>query len=278
MYIFVYGSLRYGFELHHLIAKSRFVGLGYIEGYEMYNLGNYPGIVKGDGIVWGEVYEIDDNLIKFLDEVEDFKGSPDDLYVREKTRVYFDQRRKYYLDNVNFYRYNREITKDREKIENGDYSAWSGMPIVVNYFAYAENMNENILRQRGVDIILSEIPAYLKGYRLIFNIPCKYGYCANLIEDENGKICGYLQKVFLHTLNSLDKAEQHLIKYLREVVKVIDKNGKEYFAFAYISSYKENRKEPSKEYIKIIKDGIKRGWGNECISSGLEEYDDPGIT
>jgi gamma-glutamylcyclotransferase (GGCT)/AIG2-like uncharacterized protein YtfP len=278
MYIFVYVSLRYGFELHHLIAKSRFVGLGYIEGYEMYDLGNYPGIVKGDGIVWGEVYEIDDNLIKFLDEVEDFKGSPDDLYVREKTRVYFDQRRKYYLDNVNFYRYNREITKDREKIENGDYSAWSGMPIVVNYFAYAENMNENILRQRGVDIILSEIPAYLKGYRLIFNIPCKYGYCANLIEDENGKICGYLQKVFLHTLNSLDKAEQHLIKYLREVVKVIDKNGKEYFAFAYISSYKENRKEPSKEYIKIIKDGIKRGWGNECISSGLEEYDDPGIT
>ncbi|MEM0362530.1 MAG: gamma-glutamylcyclotransferase [Sulfolobaceae archaeon] len=274
MYIFVYGSLRYGFELHHIIAKSRFVGLGYIEGYEMYDLGNYPGVIKGDGIVWGEVYEIDDNLIKFLDEVEDYKGSPDDLYIRNKTRVYFDQRRKYYLDDVYFYIYNREVN-GREKIENGDYSTWSGMPIIVNYFAYAENTNEKVLRQRGVENIIDEIPAYLKGYKMIFNIPCKYGYCANLIEDQNGKICGYLQKVFLHTLNSLDKAEQHLVKYMREIVKVYDKNDKEYFAFIYVSDYKENAKSPSREYVNIIKEGLRRKWGDECISTGLTEYDNP---
>ncbi|MEM1600103.1 MAG: gamma-glutamylcyclotransferase [Sulfolobaceae archaeon] len=272
MYIFVYGSLRYGFELHHIIAKSRFVGLGYIEGYEMYDLGNYPGVIKGDGIVWGEVYEIDDNLIKFLDEVEDYKGSPDDLYIRNKTRVYFDQRRKYYLDDVYFYIYNREVNR-REKIEDGDYSTWSGMPVIVNYFAYAENTNEKVLRQRGVENIINEIPAYLKGYKMIFNIPCKYGYCANLIEDQNGKICGYLQKVFLHTLNSLDKAEQHLVKYMREIVKVYDKNDKEYFAFIYVSDYKENAKSPSREYVNIIKEGLRRKWGDECISTGLTEYD-----
>ncbi|MEM3306074.1 MAG: gamma-glutamylcyclotransferase [Saccharolobus sp.] len=274
MYIFVYGSLRYGFELHHIIAKSRFVGLGYIEGYEMYDLGNYPGVIKGDGIVWGEVYEIDDNLIKFLDEVEDYKGSPDDLYIRNKTRVYFDQRRKYYLDDVYFYIYNREVNR-REKIEDGDYSTWSGMPVIVNYFAYAENTNEKVLRQRGVENIIDEIPAYLKGYKMIFNIPCKYGYCANLIEDQNGKICGYLQKVFLHTLNSLDKAEQHLVKYMREIVKVYDKNDKEYFAFIYVSDYKENTKSPSREYVNIIKEGLRRKWGDECISTGLTEYDNP---
>ncbi|MEM3972477.1 MAG: gamma-glutamylcyclotransferase [Saccharolobus sp.] len=274
MYIFVYGSLRYGFELHHIIAKSRFVGLGYIEGYEMYDLGNYPGVIKGDGIVWGEVYEIDDNLIKFLDEVEDYKGSPDDLYIRNKTRVYFDQRRKYYLDDVYFYIYNREVNR-REKIEDGDYSTWSGMPVIVNYFAYAENTNEKVLRQRGVENIINEIPAYLKGYKMIFNIPCKYGYCANLIEDQNGKICGYLQKVFLHTLNSLDKAEQHLVKYMREIVKVYDKSDKEYFAFIYVSDYKENTKSPSREYVNIIKEGLRRKWGDECISTGLTEYDNP---
>ncbi|MEM0131285.1 MAG: gamma-glutamylcyclotransferase [Saccharolobus sp.] len=272
MYIFVYGSLRYGFELHHIIAKSRFVGLGYIEGYEMYDLGNYPGVIKGDGIVWGEVYEIDDNLIKFLDEVEDYKGSPDDLYIRNKTRVYFDQRRKYYLDDVYFYIYNREVN-GREKIEDGDYSTWSGMPVIVNYFAYAENTNEKVLRQRGVENIINEIPAYLKGYKMIFNIPCKYGYCANLIEDQNGKICGYLQKVFLHTLNSLDKAEQHLVKYMREIVKVYDKSDKEYFAFIYVSDHKEYTKSPSREYVNIIKEGLRRKWGDECISTGLTEYD-----
>ncbi len=271
MYIFVYGSLRYGFELHHIISKSRFVGLGYIEGYDMYDLGSYPGIIKGDGIVWGEVYEINDELIKFLDEVEDYKGSPDDLYTRQRTRVYFDQKRRYYIDNVFFYKYNREIV-DRKEIESGDYSAWTGMPIIVNYFAYAENTNLNVLHSRGVDLILSEIPAYLLGYKMIFNIPCKYGYCANLVEEHNGKICGYLQKVFLHTLNSLDKAEQHLIKYMREVVKVYDKEGKEYFAYAYISSHKGDERDPSNEYVEIIREGLKRGWGNSCISTGLDKY------
>lgn len=49
MFIFVYGSLRYGFELHHYLRKARFVGLGYAENYDMYDLGGYPGVAKGDG-------------------------------------------------------------------------------------------------------------------------------------------------------------------------------------------------------------------------------------
>jgi len=51
VYIFAYGSFRYGYELHHLVKKHRFVGKGYVDGYELYDLRGYPGSLKGDGVV-----------------------------------------------------------------------------------------------------------------------------------------------------------------------------------------------------------------------------------
>jgi gamma-glutamylcyclotransferase (GGCT)/AIG2-like uncharacterized protein YtfP len=268
MYLFAYGSLRYGFELNHFLKESRFVGYGFAEGFEMYDLGSYPGVVKGDGIIWGEVYEINEDLLKTLDEVEDYKGKEDDLYTRYKTRVFFDQKRKYYLDGVYIYVYNQDISY-RDKIESGDYSAYVGMPRVINYFAYAENTNIKILKERGVEKILKEINAILYGYSIIFNIKCKYGYCANLKEDPNGKVCGYIYLMNEDDLNSLDKAEEHLIKYFRETFKVVDENGKEYFASAYVSDYKEGIGTPKEEYLNAIKGGLRRKWGDSCKSSGL---------
>jgi len=269
MFLFVYGTFRYGFELHHLLRKSRFVGLAHVEGYNMYDLGNFPGIVKGENAVWGEVYEIDDSLIKELDIVEGFTGSPDDLYVRETTTVYFDQRRRYRMNNVFLYRYNMDI-EGRELIESGNYSMWSGMPEIVNYFSYAENTNINVIKDRGVKKVINEFPAILEGYRMIFSVSCKYGFCANLVEDPAGKIYGYNVKTFLHELNSLDRAEEHMVKYKREIFPIKDLQGKEYYAMAYVSDSKEE-KEPTKEYIEIIKEGLARGFHGK-LSSGMEKY------
>ncbi len=269
MFLFVYGTFRYGFELHHMLRKSRFVGLGHIEGYNMYDLGGYPGIVKGENSIWGEVYEVDEKTIKELDVVEGYSGDKDDLYVRETTTVFFDDRRKFRINNVNFYRYNLEI-KCRDLIDSGNYSMWVGMPELVNYFAYAENTNLNVIQGRGVKNVLDEFPAILEGYRMIFNVPCKYGVCANLIEDPNGKIYGYNVKTFLHELNSLDRAEQHMLKYKRETFEIKDLNGRTYYAMAYVSDLKD-MKEPSKEYIEIIREGLRRGFGN-ALSAGMEKY------
>jgi len=104
---------------------------------------------------------------------------------------------------------------------------------------------------------------------MIFNIPCRWGYCANLIEDKDGKICGYIYIMIEDELNALDKAEQHLVKYMRDVIKVVDENGKEYYAYAYVSPDKENPKEPSKEYLNLILQGLNTDWGNRCMSTGL---------
>lgn len=69
--VFVYGTLKKGFGLNYLLDSSKFIGEAKLEGYEMYSLVSFaPFIVKGDGKVYGEVYEISEDLLKKLDKFE----------------------------------------------------------------------------------------------------------------------------------------------------------------------------------------------------------------
>jgi gamma-glutamylaminecyclotransferase len=73
--VFVYGSLRKGFGNHRLLAvpgarlimaKSRTE-----PGYELRDLGAFPGMVRGGaGAVIGEVYEVDEATLAALDRLE----------------------------------------------------------------------------------------------------------------------------------------------------------------------------------------------------------------
>ncbi len=69
--VFVYGTLKRGFPLHKHLSSARFLGYGKLLGFEMYDLGWYPGIVPGKGEVFGEVYEIDLKTLMILDLIED---------------------------------------------------------------------------------------------------------------------------------------------------------------------------------------------------------------
>ena len=57
-YVFVYGTLMKNYRNHGYLETSTYIGDGSIEGYEIYDLGRYPGIIKGSGIVFGEVYQV----------------------------------------------------------------------------------------------------------------------------------------------------------------------------------------------------------------------------
>ncbi len=69
-YVFVYGTLKRGKRAHSLLSWAKFVGEGTVSGYEMYIVRDYPGIVRGEGKVRGEVYEVDEETLKKLDEYE----------------------------------------------------------------------------------------------------------------------------------------------------------------------------------------------------------------
>lgn len=85
--MFVYGTLKRGFRNHHLIKNSKFIGDGVIKGYAMYDLGSFPGIKKDENEeVKGEVFEIDQNTLKRVDQLE----SEGYLYIRTRADVHLE--------------------------------------------------------------------------------------------------------------------------------------------------------------------------------------------
>ena len=70
-YVFVYGTLMKNQRNHEYLNHSIYIGDGVIDGYQMYDLGTYPGIVEGKGTVFGEVYQITKETENRLDYLED---------------------------------------------------------------------------------------------------------------------------------------------------------------------------------------------------------------
>ncbi len=84
--LFVYGTLKRGQPLHHLLKGARFWGEAEVRGFRLYDLGPYPALRPGNPQerVQGELYEIPASLLKTLDRVED-------EYERVKTQVFTEK-------------------------------------------------------------------------------------------------------------------------------------------------------------------------------------------
>ena len=88
-FLFVYGSLKKGFDNHTLLDKyAKRVGKASTVGkFAMYedSFGNYPYLVKEPITkVMGELYEI--KRKELLDEIDEFEGAPE-YYQRKKIKV-----------------------------------------------------------------------------------------------------------------------------------------------------------------------------------------------
>lgn len=87
--VFVYGSLMKGFGNHVLLKESTFVSSATLSGMLMYSLGGFPAILprgKRTDIVYGEVYEVDDETLAALDRLE---GHPR-FYERQEHEVFVE--------------------------------------------------------------------------------------------------------------------------------------------------------------------------------------------
>ena len=83
--VFVYGTLMKGYSNHQgILSGCSFIGKGELEGYRLYNLGWYPGIVPMAGeATKGEVYQVDEPVISKMDRLEG-EGS---LYIRKNVKI-----------------------------------------------------------------------------------------------------------------------------------------------------------------------------------------------
>lgn len=88
-FLFVYGSLKKGFDNHKLLEKStkRLGKATTINKFGMFedSFGNYPYLItKPISKIDGELYQI--NRKELLDEIDEFEGAPD-YYQRKKIKV-----------------------------------------------------------------------------------------------------------------------------------------------------------------------------------------------
>ena len=81
--VFGYGTLMKDEANHRYLENSVLLGKTLLEGYDMYDVGWYPAIVAGDGLVIGEVYEVPVADIPSIDSLEG-EGS---LYVKKCERA-----------------------------------------------------------------------------------------------------------------------------------------------------------------------------------------------
>ena len=124
--IFVYGTLMKGMVNHAFLKDSKFVGKAEVSGFDMYLLGNYPGVINGSGRVKGEIYEISDITLKDINELEG-EGY---LYVKTKVKTIEG-------DEVLLYVYNKSIQyKPKIPYEMQPYNK------LVYYVSYGSNMLE----------------------------------------------------------------------------------------------------------------------------------------
>ncbi len=81
--LFVYGLLRDGRELAALLAGATALGANFLQGFDLYDLGNYPGAVPGPGTITGELYELPNvAALNVLDRAERVFDTPP-LYRRQ---------------------------------------------------------------------------------------------------------------------------------------------------------------------------------------------------
>jgi gamma-glutamylcyclotransferase (GGCT)/AIG2-like uncharacterized protein YtfP len=74
MRVFVYGTLLRGEHNHMFLRNSQFIGEAQtVPGFALYDLGYFPAMVRAtEGVVQGEVFEVDDAALRALDRLEGY--------------------------------------------------------------------------------------------------------------------------------------------------------------------------------------------------------------
>lgn len=93
MYVFVYGTLRKGDSRFGVLADCKCLHeVAFVAGFEMLDLGGFPGIVPGNGKIVGEIYEVDEDTLSRLDSIEGYREDDPkhSLYIRQEVDAYYD--------------------------------------------------------------------------------------------------------------------------------------------------------------------------------------------
>lgn len=118
-FLFIYGTLLPTLCRHDALQGAACLGPARVRAC-LHDLGEYPALVPGEGVVLGEVYAVDAALLAHLDAVEEVVPGDDaaSLYLRRKIRL--EASAQGLPQQAWTYVYNRSVA-GRPWIADGDY-------------------------------------------------------------------------------------------------------------------------------------------------------------
>lgn len=114
-FLFVYGTLMKKCQRNewstYLHENSKYIGEAWAEGL-LYKVAHYPGLVKGDGKVHGELYQLKSprESLEILDEYESYfeHNIQKSQYLRELTEIFLTEENKTIKAWVYYYNFSLE--------------------------------------------------------------------------------------------------------------------------------------------------------------------------
>ncbi|TVP90258.1 MAG: gamma-glutamylcyclotransferase [Thioalkalivibrio sp.] len=216
--LFVYGTLLRGLSRAQVLRDARFLGPALAEG-RLFDLGRYPGLRPGRGLVVGEVWHVDDAMLQRIDRIEDFdpRDPNGSLYRRGEVPVRS-------LSGVQLpaftYHYNRR-PPGRARIPHGDYRRYllEHRPGPQPMVAYGSNLRLSRIEER-IGPVGRRRPGTFPGFRLSLEKRAAGGprVVANLRFTGRDRCPGALHRVAPSQLEAMDGFEGTPDHYLRVVL------------------------------------------------------------
>jgi len=260
MQLFVYGSLLRGMSLSSYMEDTKFLGPAYVKA-DLFYLGFYPGIITGNQVVYGELYEVNQDQLPVIDEVEDYIELDNErsAYLRKPVgafRLSDGEKVK-----AQAYFYNRS-PEGKPRIESGDYRQFMTEPNSVDVWliGYGSNMcSQKMLGLFGV--IPEHKRGFVGGFERVYTV--KTGINGNAsanLEYRGGmqKCDAVAWKLNKKQLKVLDEIENIPNNYHRISLPFTTAEGDLLHAQTYMANVKKIRRNlhPDPQYLNIVKSGM----------------------
>ncbi|MGG4490729.1 gamma-glutamylcyclotransferase [Metabacillus idriensis] len=281
-HLFVYGTLRYLEKNHHYLKQGTCIAeQAWTNGSLFDSNDGYPAMTVDQDTVYGELYEIDEDLLPEIHKLEGYLGpeANDSLFEFVPVRVYTDT-----MEHDAFcYVIKSDQAEGMKKIKSGD---WKEHQFILNpppetfYFAFGSCMDTERFQKAAVDQHFADVIGGGKAekYSVKFTVTMEDGGRADLVED-GGCAEGILYRVPEEAVDYLYMREGVDSKTYRPAFIRVKIGGEVYeqcLTFTVIHKKEEFR--PPSHYSTEILRGAEGRLGDEYVEkiraymNALPEY------
>ncbi|MCJ8008335.1 gamma-glutamylcyclotransferase [Lederbergia wuyishanensis] len=253
--VFVYGTLRRNERNHHLLNGATCIAEQAWTNGILFNTDNGYPILKNINdidVVYGELYEVDDNQLARLDELEGYYGEGKINFYDRVVKTIFTDKEIYHA--FVYVMTEQQTDMLRVKVEHED---WKVQNFIKQnhflYFAYGSCMDDKRFKIAGEDHHFEKLVGLgvLDGYSLGFTVRFSDGGRADILET-GGVVEGKAYEITSDAVPYLFRREGVGDRLYRPAIIEIKINGMVKEALTFIVVQKEEELAPPDHYSEEI--------------------------